>query len=313
MATQAETSNRQTTEYRVRRVRGRRPGRPNVSRRRLAETHASAEPAMPVPEAPTDYEQLFLNHMRTVTGIVTFIARRRGLTADESDEFGSHVNLKLIEDDYAVFRKFRGRSSLRTYLTVVIQRLFLDWRVAQWGKWRPSALAKRSGKIATLFEQLTMRRGLSFEQALTVLETEHRIAVDRSELEALFAQLPARPRRRYVGEDALQDVPASYGNPIGGLLAEATASVAAQTAAALSAELSQLPAEDQLLLKSRFLNGNSVIDIAKESCQDAKKLYRRLERLLARLRAKLEMQGIRYSQVQDLLADGDAELTAAWE
>ena len=56
--------------------------------------------------------------------IVSFIGRRRRLAAHELEEFAAHVNLKLIEDDYAVFRKFEGRSSLRTYLTVVVQRCF---------------------------------------------------------------------------------------------------------------------------------------------------------------------------------------------
>jgi RNA polymerase sigma factor for flagellar operon FliA len=40
----------------------------------------------------------------------------------EADDFASHPKLKLIEDDYAILRKFQGRSSLRTYLTVVIER-----------------------------------------------------------------------------------------------------------------------------------------------------------------------------------------------
>jgi len=45
----------------------------------------------------------------------------------------------------ALLAKFEGRSSLRTFLTVVIQRLFLDHRISAWGKWRPSAEARRGG------------------------------------------------------------------------------------------------------------------------------------------------------------------------
>jgi RNA polymerase sigma factor (sigma-70 family) len=310
MSTQAQASSRQRSEYPVPRFHSQGP-RSLRSSELIVRRAADADSA-PSGE-PITCEQLFLDHMDTIARIVTFVARRRGLTSDEGDEFLSHVNLKLIEDDYAVLRKFRGRSSLRTYLTVVIQRLFLDWRVAQWGKWRPSALAKRTGTVAILLEQLTMRQGLSFEQAITVLETEHRLAVDRSELEALFAQLPARPRRRYIGEEALHDVPASYGDPSGGLAAEATASAATRTARALAKELGRLPAEDLRLLRERFLNGYSVVDIAKGTCQDSKKLYRRLERLLARLRAKLEIRGIRQSEVRELLADPCVEVTTAWK
>src|SRR4029453_14108130 len=45
--------------------------------------------------------------------------------------------LRLVEDDYDVLRRFQARSSLPTYVTVVIQRLFLDYRNRLWGKWRP--------------------------------------------------------------------------------------------------------------------------------------------------------------------------------
>ena len=53
----------------------------------------------------------------------------------------------------------RGRGSLNTYLRVVIERLVLDMRVTNWGKWRPSARARRLGAEAVLFEQLTVRDG----------------------------------------------------------------------------------------------------------------------------------------------------------
>ena len=47
-----------------------------------------------------------------------------------------------------VLRKFEVRSSLRTYLTVVVNRMYIDGRVKQWGKWRPSAIAN-TGRNAT--------------------------------------------------------------------------------------------------------------------------------------------------------------------
>jgi len=68
-----------------------------------------------------------------------------------------------MADDSAILRQFQMRSSLRTYLTVVICRLFLDERIARFGKWRPSRKAVRVGSTAVLFERLTMRDGLIFE------------------------------------------------------------------------------------------------------------------------------------------------------
>jgi DNA-directed RNA polymerase specialized sigma24 family protein len=88
---------------------------------------------------------------------ISFVSSRHHLPGSEADDFGSHVKLKLIEHDYAILKKFEGRSNLRTYLTVVIHRLFLDYRIKAWGKWRPSAAAKRCGGVAILLERLTRR------------------------------------------------------------------------------------------------------------------------------------------------------------
>src|SRR5215208_5464467 len=65
------------------------------------------------------------------------------------------ASLPVIDDITGqVRRRFERRSSLPTYVTVVIQRLFLDYRNRLWGKWRPSSDAKRLGPTAMLLERL---------------------------------------------------------------------------------------------------------------------------------------------------------------
>ena len=86
-----------------------------------------------------DYKRLVVDNLPLVDSVVRTIARRHGLSADQQDELGSSVKLKLVENDYEVLRKFEGRSSMRTYLTAVVQRHFLDSRTALWGRWRPCA------------------------------------------------------------------------------------------------------------------------------------------------------------------------------
>jgi hypothetical protein len=44
--------------------------------------------------------------------------------AQDAEEFAAHTKLMLIEANYAILRKFEGRSKFTTYLTTVIQRLF---------------------------------------------------------------------------------------------------------------------------------------------------------------------------------------------
>src|SRR5689334_7815875 len=114
-------------------------------------------------------ETTYLEHRESIERIAAFVARRGHLNADESAEFVQIVSYKLFEDDWAIIRKFEGRSSFTTYLTTVIARFFHQWRVEQWGKWRPSAEAKRLGDKAITLERLITRDGFTFDEAVKVL------------------------------------------------------------------------------------------------------------------------------------------------
>ena len=160
------------------------------------------------PAAREAAERLFVEHLSCVRRLAAKVARTHQLSADEADEFEGIVCLRLIADDYAVLRRFRWQCTLQTFLTVVIRRLCLDFRVAQWGKWRPSAASREGGAAAVLLERLTMRDGLTFEQACTVLETKHTLDVQRNSLAALHARFRARRRPRFVSDEALGELPA---------------------------------------------------------------------------------------------------------
>src|SRR6187401_3305105 len=67
-------------------------------------------------QAQLSPDQMFLTHLPAIDGIARAAARRRRLTTDEAEEFRSIVRLRLIENDYAVIREFRGSSSFRTFL-----------------------------------------------------------------------------------------------------------------------------------------------------------------------------------------------------
>src|SRR4028119_1161719 len=90
-------------------------------------------------------QDLFLAHLPHIEKVATHACRKRRFSPEETEDFISLVQLKIIEDDYAVLCKFQGKSTLKTYLTVVIERQFLDHLNHLRGKWRPSAEAKRPG------------------------------------------------------------------------------------------------------------------------------------------------------------------------
>ena len=103
------------------------------------------------------FERQFLDHLPVIDQVVQFIGRRHRLPADAIEELQSAVHLKIIDNDYEVLRKFDGRSNIRTYLTSVVQRHFLDSRTAVWGRWRPCACARRAGPAGVLLDQLLIR------------------------------------------------------------------------------------------------------------------------------------------------------------
>ena len=141
-----------------------------------------------------DPEELFLSNLDAIERAIAYVCHRNHLNPQDAEEFNSEVKTKLIEGNYAVLRKFEGRSAFSTYMTTVIQRLYFQWRVQMWGKWRPSAEAKRLGEKAITLERLLTRDGFTYGEALETLTTGTR-AYTREEVEAIYLRLPERQPR----------------------------------------------------------------------------------------------------------------------
>jgi RNA polymerase sigma factor for flagellar operon FliA len=237
-------------------------------------------------------EALFLSQLADIERVISFVSARYHLPGVEADDFESHVKLKLIEDDYQILGRFEGRSSLRTYLTIVIQRLFLDYRTHAWGKWRPSAEATRGGAVAVLLERLTNRDGHGFEEACELMETNHQVTVPRSALEAIAGRLPVRMRRRFESDEALADLRSDEPSVDDVIAERERAAIAVRLGKALKAALAGLGPQDRLIVAMQFHDGRTLADIARMLRLDQKALYRRSQRLMKELRSALEAQGI---------------------
>jgi RNA polymerase sigma factor (sigma-70 family) len=238
-------------------------------------------------------EQEFLTHLPLIERVIAFIVRRHHLSAAEAEEFESQVKLHLFKDDCAVFRNFQGRSSLRTYLTIVISRLWLDARVSAWGKYRPSAEARRVGSVAVLFERLTVRDGHSVDEAYELLATNHGISISRQEVEELAERLPkTRAGRRFESDDGLAAQPSPLPSPEDVVVDSERVEAATRRSRALKAAVAQLDPQDRLILALRYRDGRKVSEMATLLRLDQKPLYRRLDRVLGQLRKTLQEQGI---------------------
>jgi RNA polymerase sigma factor (sigma-70 family) len=258
------------------------------------------------------YERFFLDHLEVVDQVVRAVARRHRLSADEAEELGAGIRLKLIDRDYEVLRRFEQRCSLRTYLTSVVVKYFLDQRNAQWGKWRPSVEARYLGPVAVLLERLLTRDGHSFDEAVQILQTNHRVDETREELERMSVRFPARTRRRVLDEASLEALPSTA--RADAAVEEGTrAAQASAVAAALAAALARLCDQDRLILKMRFRDRVRVSQIARLLQLDQKQLYRRQEQLFKGLRLAFAERGLSRGDILALLGDAGLELTPMFE
>jgi RNA polymerase sigma factor (sigma-70 family) len=254
-------------------------------------------------------EDTYLQHLRTIERIAAFVARRHHLEASESEEFVQEVRVRLLDDDYSIIRKFEGRSTFSTYLTTVIGRLFAQWRVEQWGKWRPSAEAKRLGEKAVTLERLLSRDGFTLSEAVRVLTTPGSSSYTIGELEAIYLRLPSRnPRPVFVSEETVPDVITVEADAYARMEAGDRARVVRQALQKVDEIVNAMPAEDRLILLMQFWHGRRVRDIAQALHLDQKKLYKRRDHLLLELRRELESAGYSHTDVAGLFNSGDEEV-----
>ena len=88
-------------------------------------------------EGRTAVEDWFRSNVPLIERLSRFVCRDSRLTPADVDDFVSYVMLKLIDDDYAVLRKFEGRCQMSSYVIVVVRRAFSDFLARAFGKYRP--------------------------------------------------------------------------------------------------------------------------------------------------------------------------------
>lgn len=245
--------------------------------------------------------------------VMARVARRQALSPDEAEDFTSWARLRLLEGSDSPLAKFQGKSTVETYLAVVILNLFRDYRIAKWGKWRPSAVARRLGPTAIRLETLMFRDGLSTREAVATLGGQLAGSMSSSEIENLAARLPARTRPRFEPEEALQEVPAPASGSERSVVARDLEPRVRRIQQVLRAALGRLPGQDRLILKLRFQEGLKIVEIARLLDVAAKNLYPRLERCIAALRRAFEEEGVSPADVRELLDWDDLDLDVDYQ
>jgi RNA polymerase sigma factor for flagellar operon FliA len=236
-------------------------------------------------------QRSFVALLPMICEIVRSVCALKRVAQEEREEFESFTLAVFLRNNCRALEKYRGDGPLAGYLRAVIGRLLLDYRTRKWGKWRPSAEARRLGRAAVELERLIERDGFTRWEAVRHLRINLGVPRSERELFELAEQLPNRPIRRFEGEEALSGLPGSSRE------GERTdrcveGEVVSLVRTALRRAVDELGPEEKRLIAQHFRDGLSVADIARRSGANQRRLYRRLATILRGLRRRLELLGI---------------------
>lgn len=265
---------------------------------------------MDTPLPPDDPKDLFLQNLELIERIADHSCRRSRLWPEERKDFVSWVNEKLIENNYAVIRRFEGRANAKfdTYLTTVIKRLLLDYQRHLWGKFHSSAEALRLGPVAVRLEQLVYRDRYSFDEACEILRTNEKVESSVAELKDLWAKIPIRTPRIEGGQELLEFEKSQERRPDQRMSDKEREGLLRRIGKALKMVLDTLPAEDRVLILMTLKL--KVSEIARTRKLEQKPLYRRLDKIHETLRKGLERHGVRREDIKRLFGSLEDDLYA---
>jgi len=249
-------------------------------------------------------ETVFLEHVDWIDRVAAITCKQHGVWDADAEDFASWMRMKVIENDYAIIRSFRGESGLKTYLSTVVTRQFYEHGRQRLGRWRVSAKAEQMGPPAPELETLVHRDGYTLAQAGEKLRTSGRTTLSDAELARLLNQLRDRAPLRPVEvppttrDDALTSAEAASRADERVAAAEAQEE-RRRVIAALNRAMEGLASEDRIIAKMHLRDGFSVADVARALKLDQKPLYRRIDRLRARLRQFLEQEGVHGAALPD--------------
>lgn len=261
---------------------------------------------------PMDPAEVFLKNLAIIDRVIDRVCFRAHVNAAEAEDFASRVKLSLIENDYAILRKWEG-GSLPTFLAIVIQRMLVDeWR--ERGRWTASAEARRLGSVAIALETLLVRDRRPLSEAIPALQSNHP-ALSVKDIEALAAQLPHRnsPPRTVAMDESASEVLIAQQRADERARAYDAKRLSDRTSHLVRDELAKLSLEDRMLIRLRFLSSMTIADISRVMDIPQRPLYRRLEALLSQLRGKLAAAGLDSTSLAEVIGGPGEGIDFGWK
>lgn len=231
-----------------------------------------------------------LARLSLIEHIIERTCQRFRFLDQDADDFRSSVLLRLVENDYALLRGFRGESRWSTYLTAIIRNQARDFLVEKNGRWHFSKAAQEGTLDAMWLERL-WRDGYSLEESIEYLVRVGLTRSNRQELRSLAEDLPKRTPRIMVREEALFSVE-SPSRSDARLESEAQKRAALRLAEALAQALNALDPSERQLIFLQYRQGFSLVEIASQMGLACRAIYTLRARCLRRLRRFLERRGV---------------------
>ena len=255
-------------------------------------------------------ETLLSTNLAVVNHVVRNVCRgARIQQRQEVEDFASSVTVALMENDYAILRKWQRRGSLSGYLNVVVRRLLSNQRYHELGRWHASAEAARGGPAAVLLEKLVVRDGVPFSQAVPLVR---QLDPSRSQkdLAAMAARFPQRrPQRRTVDLDAAAEVALPERDRADERVVDAEARRLSRRASeVVRRAMASWREEDITILRCRFGSSMSIVEVSRMLQIPQRPLYRRIELLLRRLRTALTAAGLDASVLGGIIGIASQEM-----
>lgn len=247
------------------------------------------------------YGQLLEDNQKLIQRICRFYCHRHGLDDTESQDFCSIVQVKLIENDYHRLRQFKGKN-LKSFLTTTIIHLLQDHKNKIWGKWRPSSKAESLGSVAIKLEAYIHRDKRSLNSAIEILRTNDGIKLDDKELIALYQQLPVRKERATLESPSMDALAHQTENPQQQLLDKETEDQLKSSGSVLTKCIERLDLDDRFIVKRIYWDNITVTRLAIILNEDRAVLYRRLDKIIRKLRKELKKEGLAKNELAKILS-----------
>lgn len=249
-----------------------------------------------------DCERALVDNLEWARGVMAAQCRNFRMGRAEADEFQSWAIERLVDNEYHIFRQFRGGSSIRTYLRAVIRTLIREYAAARWGRYRPSSAARRAGPTGLALDRLINRDGLSATQAASALMNRGAAPSSERDLTRLALSLPVRNSREPIPLEQLIDIPTAPNRADDRISSAEEVAELESIRLVIESSLQECSEFDVRVLEMHFWQRLAISEIARQLGIPQKPLYRTFDRLLGFLRQRLESRGLTRADVLDLVS-----------